>query len=569
MNWKTEVFRYFIEGKANEKGKGVPKFKTQGTGCHPLSWDDALLKPIFGGILNEGFTDVSVDDPDQWESLLKMIKSNNGKCLILENPLKKTGHTIWKDSFGRIKKKSYTNAKTAVGFIVDVHSGNTYIRLKEPTHNRFPQDEPDSIDEIPAELLIVDTKKDLWNMPEGAGRNSELYGYIQVLQTQLHLTNDKCRDVIKNINEFVFQEPLSEDELTVILREESFLKYEVTPLTSISASELMKMEIEPVYFAVKDVLPMGLSIIASPPKFGKSYLCTQLSLAVASGSQFLGFDTNRSGVLYMALEDSFNRCKERLIQELQGKEAPNNLDIMIDCPSIGNGLIEQLQDYIKNHPTTKLIIIDTFAKIRDGSKSNEGAYSADYREAGLVKKFADRNQLAVLLVHHTRKMKDVDDPFANISGTQGLTGACDTMIVLTKDKRSDDLTHFHITGRDVIQNEYGISRNDESGLWMRYDESIDALKNKAEIGLMRYKYSNSNIRKTILYILQEKEQWTGRCSDIIKVSKEIGYPITETSQKLSRILDEMNGFMIEEDRIYHSMIQNGTGSKQHKFERSS
>lgn len=571
MNWKEETFRYFIEGKLDEDGKTVPRFKTHGSGCVPLNYEQAEEKQFFGAILKDGYIDISFDDAEMGKAFLKMREHNQWNCVVLLNPLNEHIHTIWNNSTKKIKKNSGKDEKTVSGLVCDIHGGYTYIRLKEPTHERFPPVfVPENIEEVPDELMLVNTKKDLWNMSEGSGRNSELFGYVQVLQKQLHFTNDRIKKVIWNINQFILDEPLSDEELnSTVLRDESFEKYEVKPLNSISASDLLNMDIEPVYFAVKDLLPMGLSIIASPPKFGKSYLCTQLSLAVANGSEFLGFDTNKSAVLYMALEDSFNRCKDRLLQELQGQPAPKNLEIMIDCPSLGNGLIDQLQEYVKEHPDTKLIIIDTFQKIRDGSKSNEGAYSSDYREAGLVKKFADENKIAVLLVHHTRKMKDPSDPFANVSGTQGLTGACDTMLVLTKEKRVDDLTQLSITGRDVCQNEYAISRNKDTGIWMRHEESIEQMQMKNEIALKKYQFINGNLRKTILHLMNDKEQWTGRCSDIIETSKEIGFPITETSQKLSRILDEVNAFMIEEDNIYHSIIEKGTASKLHRFEKSS
>lgn len=567
MNWKTEVFRYFLEGDLKD-GRTKPKGKTHGSGCHPLTWDEAQNKPLFGGILNDGFIDESYDDPEMFSVFLKMREYNHWNCLILEHKEKQTGHVIWKDSFNKIKKKSGADQKTAVGLIADIHGGYTYIRLKEPDHVRYPPlFEPETIDEIPDELLLVNTKKNLWKQRTGSGRNSELFGYIQVLQTQLFLSNDRCRSVIRSINDFVFAEPLPESELQVIVRDEAFTKYEVNPLNSINAFDLIQMDIDPVYFAVEDFLPAGLSIIASPPKFGKSYLCTQLSIAVSKGIDFLGFHTNKSGVLYMALEDSFNRCKDRLIQELQGEAPPKNLDLIIDCPTLGNGLIELLQDYIKEHPDTKLIIIDTFAKIRDGSKNNEGAYTSDYREAGLLKKFADQNGIAVLLVHHTRKMKDITDPFANISGTQGLTGACDTMIVLTKENRGDDLTRLSITGRDVYQNEYGISRDYDSGLWMRYEESIDLLMLKNEQNLLMWEYMNSNVRKTILYLLENESVWTGRCSDLIARSKEHDTYITETPQKLSKVLEKYESVMIQADHIHHSILPNGSGSGKHKFEK--
>lgn len=570
MDWKKDIFRYFIEGSIKPDGKTKPKYKTHGDGCKPLSWEEANEKKIFGGILKDGLVAISFDCAEMTQAFLKMREKNHWKCPVFVNPTNQHSSAIFKDTHHRIKKDG-ADKKLAVGLIADIHSGFTYYRLREPTHERFPPvyEHEFDIDEVPDELLPVSTKKDLWKMRDGDGRDSELYGYIQVLQNQLFLTNDRIRHIIENTNEFIFDDALSEEDIERITRDEAFEKYEVHPLESITAFDLMNMELDPVYFCVEDFLPMGLSIIASPPKFGKSFFCTQLSLAVAKGEDFLGFKTNQSGVLYLALEDSFNRCKERLSQELNGGRIPKNFHLAVNSPTIGTGLIEQLQDFVSSYPDVKLIIIDTFQKIRDGSKSNEGSYASDYREAGAVKKFADQNKIAVLLVHHTRKMKDSSDAFSNVSGTQGLTGASDTMIVLSKDNRTDALTRLSITGRDVIQNEYGISRKPDSVLWYRHEEGIDELQARIDSSLLRYQYEKSTFRQTILKLLEADNQWSGRCGELISASKRFGTPITDTAQKLAKVMEDFHPFMIEADHIYHSAIGNGTGAKTHRFERCS
>ena len=85
--------------------------------------------------------------------------------------------------------------------------------------------------------------------------------------------------------------------------------------------------------------------------------------------------------------------------------------------------------------------------MRNGIYDN--AYSADYSDLRVLKEFADCYSIALMVVHHTRKARDPDDVFANISGTNGLMGACDTVFVLDKDKRSDKYATLSVTGRDV------------------------------------------------------------------------------------------------------------------------
>lgn len=568
MDWKTEVFRYFLESKEGKDGKTRPKCKTHGAGCHPLDWENALNKPLFGAILHDGFIDISFDIPEQSTKIKQMIENNHWNCLILENPTNGHVHTIWKKS-GNWNCKDGQDKKTAVGLVADVHSGYTFIRLREPSHERFPINNPASVDEVPDELLLVKTNKNLWNLGEGDGRNTELYSYIPVLQSQLHLTNDRCKDVLESINKFVFKEPLPDEELNTIMRDESFSKCEVHSMECISASELMKMDLPPVYYVVEEFLPQGLAILASPPKYGKSFFSLQLCLAVASGSKFLGFDTNKSGVLYLALEDSYNRLQDRINLVNQGKPIPEDFFMTINSDSIGTGLIDQLQSTITKHPSIKLIIIDTFQKVRDGGKSNEGAYSADYREADIIQNFAKNNGICILLIHHTRKMKDSTDPFANVSGTNGLTGSADTTMVLTKDNRSDDLTHLHITGRMVDTDEYGLHKDKNTCCWIRHEESMEQLQAKVEMQSLTWQYTHSPIRKTILHLTKDTGKWSGRCKELEDASREINDPITKSPQELAKVLTEFEPAMRQVDNIKHWVVKNGSGSKIHKFEKCS
>ena len=187
------------------------------------------------------------------------------------------------------------------------------------------------------------------------------------------------------------------------------------------------MDIKPVEFVIEGLVPVGLVLLASPPKYGKSWFCLDMALSVAMGREFLGFKTNKSKVLYLALEDRNDRLKQRISQILGGEMFPAWLNLGIDSETLDNGFIESLDGFLHEHPETKLIIIDTFVKIRGEAKRNESAYGVDSREAGVIKKFADTHNIAVVLVTHTRKGIDPDDPFVNITGTYGVAGAADAV----------------------------------------------------------------------------------------------------------------------------------------------
>lgn len=149
-------------------------------------------------------------------------------------------------------------------------------------------------------------------------------------------------------------------------------------LSTISASALQQKNIPPIRWIVRDLIPAGLTILASPPKFGKSWQTLDLCLSVASGSRFLGYQTNRCGALYCALEDSERRLKTRMNRLLDGRKAPDIFHFATAAETIDNGLFEQLEGFLNEHPETGLVAIDTLQRVRGIAHGREGAYAADY-----------------------------------------------------------------------------------------------------------------------------------------------------------------------------------------------
>lgn len=148
-----------------------------------------------------------------------------------------------------------------------------------------------------------------------------------------------------------------------------------------------------------------------------------------------------------------------------------------------------------------------------------------------------------------------------------VAGVADNMIVLTKQKRADEVTKMSVTGRDISYEEYPLTFDGQRGLWKRQSDSFDDFMAKTEIEVKRAAYSIGNTRKTILKLLEENGGvWRGSCGSIIAKSKEYGTPISATSQKLGFELAEINGFLYE-DGILHTEIDNGEAAKKHKFER--
>lgn len=225
-------------------------------------------------------------------------------------------------------------------------------------------------------------------------------------------------------------------------------------LQTVSALELERKNIPPLRWIVDGLIPQGLTILAGAPKAGKSWLALDLCLSVARGDPFWNRDVDPvvGEVVYLALEDSERRLKSRMQTVLDGRSAPSNLSFITEAPAIDGGLVQQMQFLFDCRPNTSLVIIDTLGRIRQAS-TKEG-YLKDYQEMAALKRLADEQGCALIVVHHLRKMRSVD-PFDMISGTNGIAGAADTQLVLQRERQSTD-GRLAITGRDLDEAEYAL-----------------------------------------------------------------------------------------------------------------
>ena len=235
----------------------------------------------------------------------------------------------------------------------------------------------------------------------------------------------------------------------------------MTRLHTIDADTLQTIAYEPISFFVEELLPPGLHLLAGAPKIGKSWLALWLCLQVAQGKPLWNFSTRPCEILYLCLEDSFQRIQSRLFDLTEN--APATLHFAVMSEQLRSGLIDQMEQFLQEHPTTGLVVIDTLQRIR--STGNEATpYANDYRDIGVLKALADRHRIAVLLIHHLRKMND-DDPMNMISGTTGLSGATDSNFVLRKSKRRENTATLYCTGRDIAYRELSLEFSSETHIW--------------------------------------------------------------------------------------------------------
>ena len=228
----------------------------------------------------------------------------------------------------------------------------------------------------------------------------------------------------------------------------------------ISSTELTDMRFERIDWLADGLLKPGLSILAGAPKIGKSWMVLQLCMAVAKGETFMGMPTKQSSVLYITLEDSATRIQERINRITE--EGSDNLYVALHCSPLGEELSREIVNFCIRPSDARLVVIDTFQKIRE--QAAQMSYSGDYADISYLKQIADQLNITILLVHHTRKMAD-NDVINEISGTNGIAGSADTLMILKKKKRSDSSAILSCTGRDIEDRSLVVKLNKENCQW--------------------------------------------------------------------------------------------------------
>lgn len=250
-------------------------------------------------------------------------------------------------------------------------------------------------------------------------------------------------------------------------------------------SDLDRRSFAPLRFAVPGIIPEGMGIVAGAPKTGKSFLMLGIALACAAGGVALGAIAvgDPRPVLYLALEDGERRLQERCRRLMYGQPIPRPFDYVagnIDP----NTLLVLIALWLTEHPTG-LVVLDTLGKVMPPAMAGETTYSRDYRIAGQLKALTDAHPGSCLVVvHHDRKASS-DDFVASISGTHGLAGAADFVILLTRPRKETEGL-LKVTGRDVVENEYVVETID--GDWSLLNDSIAdaeaaAARVRATVGL--------------------------------------------------------------------------------------
>lgn len=315
-----------------------------------------------------------------------------------------------------------------------------------------------------------------------------------------------------------------------------------TYLHTVSMNELYETVYQGRPPVIDGLLYSGTYLLAGAPKVGKSFFMAQLAYHISTGQKLWDYDVHQGTVLYLALEDDYQRLQERM-SRMFGVEGTDNLHFAVYAKQLGAGLDEQLEKFIREHRDTRLVIIDTLQKIREVS-TDAYSYANDYDIVGRMKQFADKHGLCLLLVHHTRKQQ-AGDKFEMISGTTGLLGCADGAFLLQKEKRTDLSATLDIVGRDQPDQRLHLIRDAEKLTW-QLDHAETELWKKPPDPLLE---------KIAAILTEDNPIWNGSATELAALLQEDMQP-----NILTRRLNVKAGELRNEYQIDYSIKRTRNGS---------
>ena len=251
--------------------------------------------------------------------------------------------------------------------------------------------------------------------------------------------------------------------------------------TDIDMKSLMTKDIPEMQYSVSPILPEGVVVWAGRPKGMKSWTALKCCYAVQNGMDFLGHPTTKGDCLYLALEDSERRLKDR-VHKLGLEKSKEHPYTNTEAPYLGYGLEESLKDWIDEVKNPRLIVIDTLAKVKErvGFKSGT-TYDQDNELLRDLQKLAISNGITIVLISHLGKAEQ-DYSYDRIQGSVGMQGISDAFWLIDRGDTSPSAS-IKGRGRDIIDFEYAVKWNE--GTWSYEYEGqlsdINANENRAEI----------------------------------------------------------------------------------------
>jgi hypothetical protein len=233
----------------------------------------------------------------------------------------------------------------------------------------------------------------------------------------------------------------------------------------LSADDILLREWPEPEWAVPGILPVGLSVLAGPPKVGKSWLSLQIAFAVASGGIVLGVQVEKGPVLYLALEDPPRRLRDRMNKQGWPIGLKADFITMSDFrTSIGDlskGGFTKLASLIKIGKY-RIVIIDTFSRAFSGDQNDVEKMTSALTP---IQEMSNGNNCAISLIdHHNKHSKEYPDPTSDILGSIAKSGVPDTVLGLYQE-RGKPGARLSVIGRDVEYKSLDLKMDWNIGAW--------------------------------------------------------------------------------------------------------
>lgn len=331
-------------------------------------------------------------------------------------------------------------------------------------------------------------------------------------------------------------------------------RFAVIPLKT-----LMEKKFEPIKWAVPGLLPAGLTLFAGRPKLGKSLFMLQVGLAVAQGGKVVGaIPVEQGSTLYLDMENGEELLQERGAEALSGEEAPEGFSFVIDSPNLQDGCMQMIETWVEDNPNARLVVIDTFEAVRARTEGKGNAYREDYAALRPLADLAKRLKVAIVVVHHTAKRASTNDVFDSISGSFGLNGAVDNLMIL-----GDVAGQIVVAakGRRVKYTEIPLAFDPTIGQWEVSDEVAEQRRSETQKALIQYLANNKGATPkeiaegTGIPSLTVRQRLYHMCRDEVVINISGKYtlhakfkvPRSMTMQPQTRLEEEINWPDLDEE----------------------
>ncbi len=257
--------------------------------------------------------------------------------------------------------------------------------------------------------------------------------------------------------------------------------FSTKPSEIINANDLLGLKLNSIPNVIDNLIAVGVNLFGAAPKSGKTFFALQMANCVASGTSFLGNEVKQGFVYYLALEDVKQNIQKRLMNFKI--DISTNLLIHFGRAYDKNYDLERtIIDIKREHAELKMIVVDTFEKIRDEEYiSNSSKYAIEYKEMSKYHELGVKYNVGIVLIMHVKKAIDRNNPFDALYGSRGVTAGADGMMVMLKTSVTSGVKELFVSGKEIPEDNKVIIQNDH----LLFEESVDEIEiNQADRDLI-------------------------------------------------------------------------------------